>query len=76
MTSEQHHSTKLLKEGWTSEINGISLSLSDLLRMTSHSPTGQDTPLPVRFTVLKVGVCSLLSGVRVQSGQNPYLHFV
>lgn len=47
MTSHQQHSTKQLKEGWMSEISGFSLSLSDLLSMTSHSPTGQDTPLEV-----------------------------
>lgn len=74
MTSEQQHVTKQLKEGW-SEISGISLSLSDLFSMTSHNLTDQDTPLALRCTALNVGMCSLISGVRIQMGQNPNGHF-
>lgn len=37
MTSDQQHSTKQHKLlNWTSETSGISLSLSDMLSMTSH----------------------------------------
>lgn len=74
MTSERYHSTKQLKEGWTSVISGIRLSLSDLLSMTSSISTGQDTPLPLRFTVLYVDMCSLISGHR-QVKTNPIGHF-
>lgn len=81
MTSHQKHTTKQLKQlNWTSKISGISLSLSDMLSMTSHSHTGQDTPpavstIPMRITDLEVEMCSMTSGVREQARQNPNGYF-